>query len=82
MPMPLMPAARDKGLSNLMSAVCIGYMVGTYSVMGKGGAQAVANMAGESVGREIVAFAQSRGQNLDTVTRATVHRHELGIVTG
>jgi hypothetical protein len=67
MPIPLTPSVRDKSLSSLLGAVCIGYMVGAYSVMGKGGAQAIANMAGEYMGREIVAFAQSRGQTLDTI---------------
>ena len=52
MAIPITPAAREKGPASLLNAVFIGYMVGTYSVMGKGGAQAIANMAGEYVGRE------------------------------
>jgi hypothetical protein len=57
---------RDSGPASLLNAVFIGYMVGTYSVMGKGGAQAVANMAGEHVGKEILAYASSQGIILDT----------------
>jgi hypothetical protein len=50
-----------------MNAVFIGYMMGTYSVVGKGGAQAVANMAGEYVGREMVAYATSREIPIDSL---------------
>ncbi len=42
-------------------------MIGTYSVMGKGGAQAIANMAGEYVGRELLAYAKSQGQELNSL---------------
>jgi hypothetical protein len=59
---------RETGPASLLNAVFIGYMVGTYSVMGKGGAQAVANMAGEQVGKEILAYAQSQRIALDTPT--------------
>ncbi len=62
-PSPLTPATREIGPASLLSAVFIGYMVGTYSVMGKG-AQAIANLAGEYVGREIFAYAQSQGKTL------------------
>ena len=67
MSVPLMPSVREKGPASLLNAVFIGYMVGTYSVMGKGGAQAIANMAGEYVGREMVAYGKSQGIALDTL---------------
>ena len=67
MSIPIIPSAREKGPASLLNAVFIGYMVGTYSVMGKGGAQAIANMAGEYVGREMVAYAKSQGIALDTL---------------
>jgi len=67
MAIPIIPATREKGPASLLNAVFIGYMVGTYSVMGKGGAQAIANMAGEYVGREMVAYAKSQGIALDTL---------------
>ena len=67
MSIPIIPSAREKGPASLLNAVFIGYMVGTYSVMGKGGAQAIANMAGEYVGREMAAYAKSREIALDTL---------------
>jgi hypothetical protein len=45
----------------------IGYMVGTREVIGKGGAQAVANMAGEYAGRELVRFARERDESLESI---------------
>ena len=66
MPELMKPNVREKGPVSLLNATFIGYMVGTYSVMGKGGAQAIANMAGEYVGREIVAYATSQGKTLDS----------------
>lgn len=64
---PLTPTGREKGPASLLNAVFIGYMIGTYSVMGKGGAQAIANMAGEYVGRELLAYAKSQGKELDSL---------------
>jgi hypothetical protein len=54
---------REAGVSQyttlrLVNAMVIGYMVGTREVIGRGGAQAVANMAGEYAGRELVRFAR------------------------
>lgn len=63
----MQPIAREKGPLTLLNATFIGYMVGTYSVMGKGGAQAIANMAGEYVGREILAYAASQAKQIDSV---------------
>jgi hypothetical protein len=65
---PLTHTAREKGPASLLNAVFIGYMIGTYSVMGKGGAQAIANMAGEYVGRELLAYAHVQGTRLDSLT--------------
>ncbi len=62
----LVPAVREVGPASLLNGVFVGYMVGTYSVIGKGGAQAIANMAGEYVGRELLAFAKSQGHPLNT----------------
>ena len=67
MPSPMTHNVREKGPASLLNATFIGYMVGTYSVMGKGGAQAIANMAGEYVGREILAYAESQGKVIDSV---------------
>lgn len=64
---PIVSSTRESGPASLLNAVFIGYMVGTYSVMGKGGAQAIANMAGEYVGKEMLAYAASRGIVLDTL---------------
>ena len=51
----------------LVNAIVIGYMVGTREVIGKGGAQAIANLAGEYAGRELVRFAREQGVSLSTV---------------
>lgn len=64
---PIVSSKREFGPASLLNAVFIGYMVGTYSVMGKGGAQAIANMAGEYVGKEMLAYAASQGIALDTL---------------
>jgi predicted hydrocarbon binding protein len=50
----------------LANAVFIGYMVGTKDVLGRS-VQAVANLAGETVGQEIVKFAKSTGTQLNTI---------------
>lgn len=67
MAVPIVSSTRECGPASLLNAVFIGYMVGTYSVMGKGGAQAIANMAGEYVGKEMLAYAESQGIALDTL---------------
>lgn len=51
----------------LVNAMVIGYMVGTRQVMGRGGAQAIANLAGEYAGRELVRFAREQGESLTTI---------------
>ena len=38
----------------LINAIVIGYMVGTREVIGRGGAQAIANLAGEHAGQRAV----------------------------
>lgn len=68
---PLTPTGREKGPASLLNAVFIGYMVGTYSVMGKGGAQVIANMAGEYVGRELLAYAKSQGKEINSLPALT-----------
>lgn len=51
----------------LINAIVIGYMVGTREVIGRGGAQAIANLAGEYAGRELVRFAREQGATLSSV---------------
>jgi predicted hydrocarbon binding protein len=51
---------------DVSQAIIIGYMMGTYQLMGRGGAQAVANMAGEMVGKELARYAASRDLPLNT----------------
>ncbi len=50
-----------------MNAMVTGYMLGTREVIGRGGAQAIANLAGEYAGRELVRFAREQGVSLDSV---------------
>jgi hypothetical protein len=57
----------EYGALRLINAMVIGYMVGTREVIGRGGAQAIANMAGEYAGRELVRFARQQGVSLATV---------------
>jgi hypothetical protein len=45
----------------LLNALLIGFMVGTYDVLGKGGTQAVINMAGKTVAGELLRFARDKG---------------------
>lgn len=73
------PSSRDLAPASLLNAVFIGYMMGTYSTMGRGGAQAIANMAGEYVGREILAFARSKGLALDRVEELAEFLRESGL---
>ncbi len=51
----------------LVNAMVIGYMLGTREVIGRGGAQAIANLAGEYAGRELVRFARQQGEPLGSV---------------
>jgi hypothetical protein len=51
----------------LVNAIVIGYMLGTREVIGRGGAQAIANLAGEYAGRELVRFAREQGLALASV---------------
>jgi hypothetical protein len=48
------------------NAIIIGCMMGTYHVTGRGGVQAVENMAGEVAGQELARYAESRGLPLET----------------
>jgi hypothetical protein len=51
----------------LVNAMVIGYMVGTREVIGRGGAQAIANLAGEYAGRELIRFARQQGESLASI---------------
>jgi len=64
--------AEEDGMSEysalrLVNAMVIGYMVGTREIIGRGGAQAIANLAGEYAGRELVRFARQQGRDLDSL---------------
>jgi hypothetical protein len=63
----------------LVNAIVIGYMVGTREVIGRGGAQAVANLAGEYAGRELVRFARQQGVSLSTVEDLAAYASEEGL---
>lgn len=61
----------------------IGYMMGTYEVMGRGGTQAVANMAGRVAGLELVRYAESRDlrlENLEDVQQFLIGAGLTGII--
>jgi len=51
----------------LLNALLIGFMVGTYDVLGKGGTQAVVNVAGQTVAREILRFARDKGKPIESL---------------
>jgi len=63
----------------LVNAIVIGYMVGTREVIGKGGAQAIANLAGEYAGRELVRFAHEQGVSLSTVDDFVAYVDQEGL---
>jgi len=51
----------------LLNALLIGFMVGTYDVLGKGGTQAVINMAGKTVANEFLRFAEDKGKPIESL---------------
>lgn len=51
----------------LFNAILIGFMVGTYDVLGKGGTQAVINIAGKTVASEILHFARDKGEPIKSL---------------
>ncbi len=63
----------------LVNAIVIGYMVGTREVIGRGGAQAVANLAGEYAGRELVRFAREQGVSLSSVDDFVAYVRQEGL---
>jgi predicted ArsR family transcriptional regulator len=69
----------EYGALRLINAMVIGYMVGTREVIGRGGAQAVANMAGEYAGRELVRFARQQGESLDSVEDLVAYVRQEGL---
>jgi hypothetical protein len=69
----------DYAALRLVNAMVIGYMVGTREVIGRGGAQAVANLAGEYAGRELVRFARMKGQPLDSVEDLVAYIRQEGL---
>jgi hypothetical protein len=57
----------------------IGYMLGTREVIGRGGAQAIANMAGEYAGRELVRFAREQGVPLSSTEDLVAYVRQEGL---
>jgi predicted ArsR family transcriptional regulator len=69
----------DYAALRLVNAMVIGYMVGTREVIGRGGAQAVANLAGEYAGRELVRFARMQGEPLASVENLVAYIRKEGL---
>jgi predicted ArsR family transcriptional regulator len=69
----------DYAALRLVNAMVIGYMVGTREVIGRGGAQAVANLAGEYAGRELVRFARMQGEPLASVEDLVAYIRKEGL---
>jgi hypothetical protein len=69
----------DYAALRLVNAMVIGYMVGTREVIGRGGAQAVANLAGEYAGRELVRFARLQGEPLASVEDLVAYIRKEGL---
>jgi hypothetical protein len=65
----------------LVNAIVIGYMVGTREVIGRGGAQAIANLAGEYAGRELVRFAREQGESLASLEDLVVYIRKEGLAS-
>jgi hypothetical protein len=65
----------------LINAMVIGYMVGTREVIGRGGAQAIANMAGEYAGRELVRFARQQGESLASMEDLVAYVSQEGLAS-
>lgn len=63
----------------LLNATIIGFMVGIYEVMGKGGTQAVINMAGHYVGKEILKFARDHNYRIVTLSDFQKFAREQGL---
>ena len=63
----------------LINAMVIGYMLGTREVIGRGGAQAIANMAGEYAGRELVRFAREQGVPLSSAEDLVAYVRQEGL---
>ena len=67
------------GTLRLLNAIVIGYMVGTREVIGRGGAQAIANLAGEYAGRELVRFAREQGVSLESADDLIAYARDEGL---
>jgi hypothetical protein len=74
-------ATRDSVYTDfdLLNAAIIGMLVGVYQVVGRGGTQAVINMAGEYIGREILQFAKDHHEPIGNLEefRQFLIRHQL-----
>ena len=64
---------------DLLNAAIIGMLVGVYQVVGRGGTQAIINMAGEYVGRELLKFAEDHNEPIENLEqfRQFIIRHNL-----
>ena len=51
----------------LLNALIIGFMIGVYEIMGRGGTQAIANMAGQRIGQEIIRFTLDQGIDIQSL---------------
>ena len=69
----------DYAALRLVNAMVIGYMVGTREVIGRGGAQAIANMAGEYAGQELVKFARQQGQSIESIGDLVAYIRQEGL---
>lgn len=69
----------DYSALRLINAMVIGYMLGTREVIGRGGAQAIANMAGEYAGRELVRFARQQDVPLASVEDLVAYVRQEGL---
>jgi hypothetical protein len=69
----------DYSALRLVNAMVIGYMVGTREIIGKRGAQAIANLAGEYAGRELVRFARLQGEPMDSIQDLVAYCQREGL---
>lgn len=64
----------------LLNALIIGFMVGIYEVIGKGGTQAIINMAGQRAGNEMLRFARERDIPMETFEDLKTFLKSQGLV--
>ncbi|MBI9051957.1 MAG: hypothetical protein JEZ00_21255 [Anaerolineaceae bacterium] len=64
---------------DLLNAAIIGMLVGVYQVVGRGGTQAIINMTGEYLGRELLQYADDHNEPIENLEqfREFLIRHKL-----